>query len=107
MIVTTTPQIEGKRIVEYKGIVFGEVVAGVDFVRDFAASLTNIFGGRSNSYEEELMHARTNALAEMEQRAAAVGANAVVGVDIDYEVLGANNGMLMVTASGTAVVCAD
>ena len=107
MIVTTTPQIEGKRIVEYKGIVFGEVVSGVDFVRDFAAGLTNFFGGRSNSYEEELMRARTNALAEMQQRAAAIGANAVVGVDIDYEVLGANNGMLMVTASGTAVVCAD
>lgn len=107
MIVTTTPQIEGKRIVEYKGIVFGEVVSGVDFVRDFAAGLTNFFGGRSNSYEEELMRARTNALTEMEQRAAAVGANAVVGVDIDYEVLGANNGMLMVTASGTAVVCVD
>lgn len=105
MIVTTTPQIEGKRIVEYRGIVFGEVVSGVDFVRDFAAGLTNIFGGRSNSYEEELMRAREQALAEMQQRAGQLGANAVVGVDIDYEVLGANNGMLMVTASGTAVVC--
>lgn len=104
MIITTTPQIEGKRIVEYRGIVFGEVVSGVDFVRDFAAGLTNFFGGRSNSYEEELMKARQNALAEMQQRAAQMGANAVVGVDIDYEVLGANNGMLMVTASGTAVV---
>ncbi len=105
MIVTTTPQIEGKRIVEYRGIVFGEVVSGVDFVRDFAAGLTNFFGGRSNSYEDELMRAREQALAEMQQRAAHLGANAVVGVDIDYEVLGANNGMLMVTASGTAVVC--
>lgn len=105
MIVTTTPQIEGKRIVEYRGIVFGEVVSGVDFVRDFAAGLTNFFGGRSNSYEEELMRAREQALAEMQQRAGQLGANAVVGVDIDYEVLGANNGMLMVTASGTAVVC--
>lgn len=105
MVVTTTPQIEGKRIVEYRGIVFGEVVSGVDFVRDFAAGLTNFFGGRSNSYEDELMRAREQALAEMEQRAYALGANAVVGVDIDYEVLGANNGMLMVTVSGTAVVC--
>lgn len=107
MIITTTPQIEGKRIVEYKGIVFGEVVSGVDFVRDFAASLSNVFGGRSKSYEDELLMARTNAIAEMEQRAAMVGANAIVGVDIDYEVLGQNNGMLMVTVSGTAVVYTD
>lgn len=103
MIVTTTPTVEGKRIVEYKGIVFGEVVSGVNFVKDIAASLSNFFGGRSGSYEEELITARQNALREMEQRAAQMGANAVVGVDIDYEVLGADNGMLMVTASGTAV----
>ena len=103
MIVTTTPSIEGRRIVEYKGIVFGEVVSGVNFVKDIAASLSNFFGGRSGSYEEELITARQNALREMEQRAAQMGANAVVGVDIDYEVLGADNGMLMVTASGTAV----
>ena len=104
MITTTTPSVEGKRIVEYKGIVFGEVVSGVDFVRDLAASFTNFLGGRSGSYEEELVNARQQALREMEQRAASMGANAVVGVDIDYEVLGADNGMLMVTASGTAVV---
>ncbi len=104
MIVTTTPQIEGKHIVQYKGIVFGEVVSGVNFIKDFAAGLTNFFGGRSNSYEGELMQARDNALAEMQQRAAQMGANAVVGVKMDYEVLGADNGMLMVTASGTAVV---
>lgn len=104
MITTTTPSVEGKRIVEYKGIVFGEVVSGVDFVRDLAASFTNFLGGRSGSYEEELVMARQNAIREMEQRAAALGANAIVGVDIDYEVLGADNGMLMVTASGTAVV---
>ncbi len=104
MISTTTPGIEGKQIVEYRGIVFGEVVAGVDFVRDFAAGITNFFGGRSNSYEDELQQARDTAMAEMERRAAERGANAVVGVDIDYEVLGANNGMLMVSASGTAVV---
>lgn len=103
MIVTTTQTIEGKRIVDYRGIVFGEVVSGVDFVKDIAASFSNFFGGRSGSYEDELIQARQNAIAEMEQRAAAVGANAVVGVDIDYEVLGSNNGMLMVTASGTAV----
>ena len=104
MITTTTPSIEGKRIVEYKGIVFGEVVSGVNFVKDIAASLSNFFGGRSGSYEEELIQARQNALREMEQRAEAMGANAVVGVDIDYEVLGADNGMLMVTGSGTAVI---
>lgn len=104
MIITTTPSVEGKNIVEYKGIVFGEVVAGVNIVRDIAATFTNFLGGRSGSYEEELVQARQNALREMEQRAAAMGANAVVGVDIDYEVLGADNGMLMVTASGTAVI---
>lgn len=103
MVTTTTPSVEGKRIVEYKGIVFGEVVSGVNFVRDIAASFSNFFGGRSGSYEEELIQARQSAIREMEQRAAALGANAVVGVDIDYEVLGADNGMLMVTASGTAV----
>lgn len=103
MITTTTPNVEGRKIIEYKGIVFGEVVSGVDFIKDVKASFSNFFGGRSGSYEEELITARQNALAEMEQRAAQVGANAVVGVSIDYEVLGANNGMLMVTASGTAV----
>ena len=104
MIVTTTVSVEGRRITEYKGIVFGEVISGVNFVRDVAASFSNFFGGRSGSYEEELVQARQNALKEMEQRAADLGANAVVGVDIDYEVLGAGNGMLMVTASGPAVV---
>lgn len=104
MIITTTPSVEGRNIVEYKGIVFGEVISGVNVVRDFAAGISNFFGGRSGAYEEELLNARNQALREMEQRAAALGANAVVGVDIDYEVLGADNGMLMVTASGTAVV---
>ncbi|MCI1965981.1 MAG: putative heavy metal-binding protein [Oscillospiraceae bacterium] len=103
MISTTTPSIDGKKILEYKGIVFGEVISGVDFLKDFAAGLSNIFGGRSGTYEEELIQARENAIAEMEQRAANLGANAVVGVKMDYEVLGSNNGMLMVTASGTAV----
>lgn len=104
MISTTTPTVEGKAIVEYKGIVFGEVVAGVNVIKDFVAGLSNVFGGRSTTYEDELIQARQQAIAEMEQRAMQVGANAVVGVDIDYEVLGADNGMLMVTASGTAVV---
>lgn len=104
MIITTTPSIEGKEIREYRGIVFGEVVSGVNFVKDFAASLSDMFGGRSNTYEEELVNARTRAIAEMESRAVQLGANAVVGVDIDYEVLGSGNGMLMVTVSGTAVL---
>jgi uncharacterized protein YbjQ (UPF0145 family) len=103
MILSTTPTIEGRRIVEYKGVVFGEVIAGVDFLRDIAASIRNFVGGRSGSYEEELINARTQAMDEMSQRAVELGADAVVGIDIDYEVLGANNGMLMVTASGTAV----
>ena len=104
MIVTTTPAIEGKKIIEYKGSVFGEVISGVNFVKDFTAGLSNFFGGRSNTYEEELLNARSTAMYELEQRAAALGANAVVGIDVDYEVLGADNGMLMVTVSGTAVV---
>lgn len=104
MITTTTPTIEGKRIIEYKGIVFGEIVSGVDFVKDIAASFSNFFFFEvDQEVMKELINARRNAIIEMEQRAAQVGANAVVEVDIDYEVLGANNGMLMVTASGTAV----
>ena len=104
MIVTTTPSIEGRTIREYKGIVVGEVISGVDFVKDIAASFTNFFGGRSQSYEGELIDARENAINEMKQRAQKMGANAIVGVDIDYEVLGQSNNMLMVTVSGTAVV---
>ena len=104
MIVTTTPAIEGKKIVEYKGIVFGEVISGINFVKDFTAGLTNIFGGRSGGYEQELVQARYNAMKEMEERALNMGANAGVGVDIDYEGLGGGGNMIMVTASGTAVV---
>lgn len=104
MLITTTPSIEGGTITNYIGVVFGEVISGVDFVRDIAAGLSNFFGGRSGSYEQELISARTQAMNEMEQRARELGANAVVGVDVDYEVLGSNNGMLMVTASGTAVI---
>ena len=103
MILTTTPSVEGRNIVEYKGVIFGEVIAGVNFFRDIAASIRNIVGGRSGSYEKELIEARENALKELEHRAIQLGADAVVGIDIDYEVLGENNGMLMVTASGTAV----
>jgi uncharacterized protein YbjQ (UPF0145 family) len=103
MIITTTPTIEGRQITDYLGIVFGEVISGVDFVKDFAAGLSNFFGGRSGTYEEELIRAREQAMQEMAQRAHQMGADAVVGVDVDYEVLGTNNGMLMVTASGTAV----
>ena len=103
MILTTTPTVEGRTITEYKGVVFGEVIAGVNFLRDIAASIRNLVGGRSGSYEEELIRARNQAMNEMADRARTLGADAVVGIDIDYEVLGENNGMLMVTASGTAV----
>ncbi len=103
MILTTTPTIEGRTIAEYKGVVFGEVISGVNFLKDFAAGIRNFIGGRSGSYEDELVKARSNAMEEMASRARAMGADAVVGIDIDYEVLGADNGMLMVTASGTAV----
>ena len=102
MIVTTTPSVEGYKVAGYYGIVFGEVITGINFLRDFGAGIRNIVGGRSQGYEEELQQARTEALAELEQRAAALGAHDVIGVDVDYEVLGQGN-MLMVSASGTAV----
>ncbi|KFI91668.1 putative heavy metal-binding protein [Bifidobacterium sp. LC6] len=103
ILVTTTPSVDGYVITNYQGIVFGEVVAGVNMFKDIGASFRNVFGGRSQGYEEELTKARNEAIAEMQQRAEAIGAHAVVGVDIDYEVLGADGSMLMVTASGTAV----
>ena len=103
MIITTTPSIEGTAIREYKGIVFGEVITGINVLKDIGAGLRNFFGGRSEGYENELLSAREQALKELEQRARELGANAIVGVDMDYEVLGTDNGMLMVTASGTAV----
>ena len=103
MILTTTPTIEGRTIVEYKGVVFGEVIVGVNIIKDFAATLRDFFGGRSNTYENELTTARDTAMNELKTRAMALGADAVVGIDIDYEVLGSNSGMLMVIASGTAV----
>ena len=103
MILTTTQSIEGRPIVEYKGIVFGEVISGVNFFKDFGAGIRNLIGGRSSSYEKEWLEARRKALSELEERARLMGADAVVGIDIDYEVLGEGGGMLMVTASGTAV----
>ena len=103
MILTTTPAVEGKQIVNYHGVVFGEVITGINFVKDFFAGVRNFVGGRSESYEDEMMKARDTAMRELEQRAAEKGANAVVGIDLDNEVLGQNNGMLMVIASGTAV----
>jgi uncharacterized protein YbjQ (UPF0145 family) len=102
MIVTTTPNVEGKKIVEYKGIVTGEAIMGANIVRDIFASITDIVGGRSSAYETKLAHARQVSLEEMESNAADLKANAIVGVDLDYEVV--REGMLMVTSSGTAVV---
>lgn len=104
MIVTTTPSIEGKRITRYCGVVAGEAILGANVFKDFFAGIRDIVGGRSGTYECELQKAREIALKELEQRAAEAGANAVVGVDLDFEVLGQGNGMLMVSASGTAVV---
>ena len=104
MIITTTNSVEGRRIVDYRGVVFGEVITGINMFRDMGAGLRNIFGGRSQGYEEELTNARNDALREMEERANLLHANAVVGVDVDYEVLGTDNGMLMVSVTGTAVV---
>lgn len=104
MIITTSNSIEGRNILEYKGIVFGEVVSGMDFIKDIGASFRNFFGGRSAGYESELAEARENALLELQERAKALGANAVIAVKLDYEVLGAAGNMLMVIASGTAVL---
>ncbi|MFN3510958.1 MAG: heavy metal-binding domain-containing protein [Tsuneonella troitsensis] len=103
MIVTTTPSIEGRSIRGYHGIVTGEVIVGANIFRDLFASITDIVGGRSGKYEDVLARARGEAIAEMKDQALALGANAVVGVDIDYEVLGQNGSMLMVSVSGTAV----
>lgn len=101
MITTTTPSIEGKPVREYLGIVAGEAVLGANIVKDLFATVTDIVGGRSGAYENELINARRIAIKEMEDEAARLGANALVGVDLDYEVV--RQGMLIVTASGTAV----
>jgi uncharacterized protein YbjQ (UPF0145 family) len=104
MQVTTTPGIEGKRITKYFGIVTGEAILGANLFKDIFAGIRDIVGGRSATYEAELHRARDIALTELQEQAQRLGANAVVGVDLDYEVLGSGNGMLMVSASGTAVL---
>jgi len=104
MLVTTKPQVEGKKIVKYIGLVSGETIIGANFIKDFFAGIRDIVGGRSGSYEKVLREAKETAIYEMQQYAASLGANAVVGVDLDYETLGSGSSMLMVTASGTAVV---
>lgn len=104
MILSTTPQIEGYTIREYKGVVTGETIIGANFVKDFFAGIRDIVGGRSGSYEQVLRQAKDTSMQEMMQRAQEMGANAIVGIDIDYETIGANNSMLMVATSGTAVV---
>ena len=104
MIHSTTPQIEGRPIREYKGVVTGETIIGANFVKDFFASIRDVVGGRSGSYEKVLREAKDTSMEEMMQRAEELGANAIVGIDIDYETIGANNSMLMVATSGTAVV---
>jgi len=104
MLISTTPTIEGRPIQAYKGVVTGETIIGANFLKDFLAGIRGIIGGRSGSYEKVLCEAKDTSLAEMEQRAAALGANAIVGVDIDYETIGQSGSMLMVAVSGTAVV---
>lgn len=104
MIVTTTPNIEGKKVVKYLGIVTGEAIIGANIVKDFFAGVRDIVGGRSGAYEEGLREAKQIALSEMQQNAEAMGANAILGVDLDYETMGSSGSMLMVSASGTAVV---
>ena len=103
MIVSTTPSLEGKRITDYKGLVTGETIIGANLFRDLFASIRDVVGGRAGSYEEVLREAKDTAVREMTEEARRLGANAIVGVDLDYETLGSQNGMLMVTASGTAV----
>ena len=104
MIISTTPQIEGRTIREYKGVVTGETIIGANFFKDFFAGIRDIVGGRAGSYEKVLREAKDTSLQEMMDRAREWGANAIVGIDIDYETIGANGSMLMVAVSGTAVV---
>ena len=103
MLLSTTPTIEGRRILEYKGVVTGETIVGANVLKDFMASLSDFFGGRSGTYEKVLREAKESAMREMEERAMELGANAV-GIDLDYETIGQGGSMLMVTCSGTAVV---
>jgi uncharacterized protein YbjQ (UPF0145 family) len=105
MLLTTTSRIEGRPVTQYLGVVTGEAIIGANVFRDMLATVRDIVGGRSATYEKGLAEARETAMTEMQQRAQQLGANAVIGIDLDYEVLGQNNGMLMVSVSGTAVVC--
>ncbi len=107
MLLTTTNNIEGRKVKQYIGIVTGEVILGANLFKDFFASIRDIVGGRSGSYERVLKEAKDNALQELTDKARSVGANAIIGVDLDYETLGANGSMLMVSASGTAVILED
>ena len=104
MQLTTTPNVEGKRITRYCGVIAGEAILGANLFKDLFAGIRDLVGGRSGTYEKELQRAREIALDELEQRARDLGANAIVGIDLDYEIMGKENGMLMVSASGTAVV---
>ena len=104
MILSTTPTIEGHPIREYRGVVTGETIIGTNFVKDFFASDRDVIGGRSGSYESTLREAKDTALREMADRAASLGCNAIVGIDLDYETVGKSGSMLMVTCSGTAVI---
>jgi len=104
MLMTTTPSVDGQRIQQYLGVVTGEAILGANLFKDLFAGIRDLVGGRSSTYERELQKARDIAMQELAERAAELGANAVVGIDIDYEVLGQANGMLMVALSGTAVV---
>lgn len=104
MLLTTTSLVEGKKITRYLGIVTGEAIIGANILRDLFAAVRDIVGGRSGTYEKALASARNTAMGEMQEEARKLGANAVVGIDLDYEVLGEKNGMLMVTVSGTAVI---
>jgi len=105
MLKTTTPNIEGKQIVDYHGLVSGEAILGANLFKDIFASIRDIVGGRSQAYEQELQKAKDLAIGEMEAKAAGLGANAIIGIDLDYETIGMSGGgnMLMVSASGTAV----
>ena len=104
MILSTTPQIEGRTIREYKGVVTRETIIGANIVKDFFAGIRDVVGGRSSSYEQVLREAKDTSMNEMMERARAIGANAIVGIDIDYETIGSSGSMLMVATSGTAVV---
>lgn len=104
MIISTTPTLEGNPVRQYLGVVTGETIVGANIVKDLMAGIRDIVGGRAGSYEKVLMEAKETSMAEMQQRAEAMGANAILGVDIDYETVGSGGSMLMVATSGTAVI---